>query len=361
MRILQVYKDVHPFVRGGIERYIHDLSKYLAGRGHEVNVLVAGNDAVDSTGGISGFNVMQYPCCCRILSNPISPGLTRMIRKTPADILHFHLPLPTAVMAWLRTNRKTPYVVTYHSDIVRQAIFLPFYGPFLMKFLKGASRVIATSPVYRDTSPFLSRLENTEVIPIGSDLDVFKPSDNLRKEEYVLFVGRFRMYKGIEVLLNAWREFPDRKLVMVGGGPLLNLVQTRINDENLNIEIRCDPDDNELVEFYQNARCLVLPSTMRSEAFGMVQTEAMACGIPVISTALPTGVPWVNADGVSGLVVPPDDAAALAEAVRKLDDPDVYSILSSGAHDRAVSSFDAMKLFAKIETLLEETVSARRF
>ncbi|MCD4701804.1 MAG: glycosyltransferase [Candidatus Aegiribacteria sp.] len=357
MRILQVYKDIHPFVRGGIERYIHDLSSHLSGMGHEVTVLVAGSGG--SSEKVSGFNVIEYPCMCRILSNPISPRLCRILKTIPADILHFHLPLPSAVAAWMLSRRDTPYVVTYHSDIVRQAFLLPLYGPLLRKFLKGAFRVIATSPVYRETSIYLSDLENIDVIPIGSDLDVFRPPDTVQKGEYVLFVGRFRMYKGIEVLLDAWNEFPERRLLMVGGGPLENKVRRRILEENLNIEVVSNPSDQELIELYQQASCLVLPSTLRSEAFGMVQTEAMACGIPVISTALPTGVPWVNADSVSGLVIPPGDPAALAAAVRELDDPHLHSFLAAGALERVERSFNAAKLFTRVESLLEEAANAK--
>ena len=356
MRILQVYKDIHPFVRGGIERYIHDLSRYLSRRGHDVDVLVAGSGGSHEE--VSGFNVIKYPCLCRILSNPISPRLTGILKTIPADVLHFHLPLPSAVASWLLSGRNTPYVVTYHSDIVRQAFLLPLYGPLLRKFLKGAFRVIATSPIYRDTSRYLSNLENIEVIPIGSDLDLFKPPDILRKDDYILFVGRFRMYKGIEVLLDAWNEFPERRLLMVGGGPLENRIRRRILDENLNIEMVSNPSDQELVELYQRARCLVLPSTLRSEAFGMVQTEAMACGIPVVSTSLPTGVPWVNASGVSGLIIPPGDSAALAEAVRKLDDPGLHSHLATGALTRVKSLFNAVQLFGRVESLLEEAANA---
>lgn len=357
MRILQVYKDVHPLVRGGIERYLHDLSRYLAGRGHEVSVLVAGNLMGCSIKEVSGFSVIEYPCICRILSNPISPGLRRILQNTPADILHFHVPLPSAVIAWLLSRRNTPYIVTYHSDIVRQALFLPLYGPLLKRFLKGASKVIVTSPVYRDTSIFLSDLQNTEVVPIGSDLDMFKPSNTDIDGDYVLFVGRFRKYKGICVLLDAWKEFPRRKLVMVGGGPLSKMVCKRIGKDNLNIEIVSNPDDRKLVELYQRARCLILPSTLRSEAFGMVQTEAMACGIPVISTALPTGVPWVNSDNVSGLIIPPGDSRALADAVRRMDNPHMHSRLSTGALKRAKSHFNAEKLFFSIESLLEEAAN----
>ena len=358
MKILQIYKDVHPFKRGGIERYVHDLSKYLAGRGHDVNVLVAGNAAGGPQGNVSGFSITRYPYIFRILSNPISLRLRKILKTIPADIVHFHTPLPIAVISWLLSGRDIPYVVTYHSDIVRQAVFLPVYGPFLRKFLTGAGKVIATSPVYRKNSKYLSELTNTEVVPIGSDPDVFKPSETTGNGNYVLFAGRFRKYKGIEVLLNAWKVFPDKQLLMAGGGPLENTVRKRIQMDNLNVKIVKDPSDSELVGLYQRARCLVLPSTLRSEAFGMVQTEAMACGIPVISTSLPTGVSWVNLDNETGLIVPPGDPLSLADAVRKMDDPSIHAKLSRGALERAKQHFNAKELFSRIESLLEEAVNA---
>ncbi|MBN2586713.1 MAG: glycosyltransferase [Candidatus Fermentibacteraceae bacterium] len=351
MRVLQVYKDVHPFVRGGIERYVHDLSAFLTERGHRVTVLVAGKKGRETE--VSGFRVIEYPCICRILSNPVSPGLGAVLGSMEADVVHFHVPLPSAVMAWLMSGNTCPYMVTYHSDIVRQAFLMPVYGPFLRRFLEGARKVLATSPVYRETSPYLAGLQNTCVVPIGTDLRVFTPSTD-GGGEYALFVGRFRSYKGIHVLLDAWREFPERRLIMVGGGPLEGLVRKRVHMDGLNVSILSDPDDRSLVELYRRASFLVLPSTRRSEAFGMVQTEAMACGVPVISTDLPTGVPWVNRHGVSGLVVPPGDPGALADAVRRMDDAGLRSRLALGALDRARNEFDSGKLFLRVEDLLRE-------
>lgn len=357
MKILEVYKDVHPLVRGGIERYIHDLSSFLAEKGHDVEVLIAGDNSDGADIEISGFKVRTTPCICRVMSNPICPELIDSLREIPADLVHFHVPLPSAVISWLMTGRRTPYIVTYHSDIVRQAAFLPLYGPFLRRFLNRAGAVITTSPVYAETSVFLSRLKNISVIPIGSDLNRFKPSDSMETGDYVLFVGRFRKYKGIHVLLKTWKCFPDRRLIMVGGGPLLPEILKAISKDKLNIEIIHDPDDDRLVQLYQGAKCFVLPSTLRSEAFGIVQTEAMACGIPVISTSIPTGVPWVNKDGVSGIVVQPDDPDALAYAIRQMDDSTLHKRLSRGALERARLLFDSPVLLSKIEALMLKVTS----
>jgi len=216
MKVVEVYKDVHPFVRGGIERYVHDLSVHLARSGHRVEILVAGTSWSGRGGELGeGITLTGYPCHGRVLSTPVSPGLAGILREVDADVFHFHMPLPTAEIAWLQSGRKTPVVATYHSDIVRQAFLLPLYGPFLRAFLRRARTVLPTSPAYVETSRWLRGLGNLTVVPLGADPVRFSPSGGT-PGDYFLFVGRFRRYKGIEVLLDAWESFPDRPLVMVG-------------------------------------------------------------------------------------------------------------------------------------------------
>jgi len=360
LRIIEVYKDVHPYVRGGIERYVHDLSAFLASLGHDVTVLAA-SDGLPDGGSVrlEGFAVEGYPCAGRLLSTPIAPGLSDILRKSEADVFHFHLPLPTAVMSWILSGSRTPYVVTYHSDIVRQAFLLPFYGPFLRRFLGRAEKVLATSPVYAGSSRWLSGLSNVEAIPIGADTEFFNPGDKTdcaEDSEYFLFVGRFRSYKGIHVLLDAWRMMPDLPLVLAGGGPLRSQILQTASSHKLNIRLVDDPSDEELVRLYRGATSLVLPSIHRSEAFGMVQVEAMACGTPVISTDLSTGVPWANRNGVSGIVVPPGDPEALSDAVRSMTEPSLRGRLASGALERALTYFNAPELLSRVEEALRNAL-----
>lgn len=357
MKILQVYKDIHPEVRGGIERYIHDLSAYLVSAGHSVNVITAGNNINDSTEyNLNDIHIRKIPCFCRLFSNPLMVGLRDALADSDADILHFHLPLPTAVLAQLQTDMDRPYIVTYHSDIVRQEWAMPVYGPFLKRFLSAADAVMATSPRYIETSRWLSGLNNVCAVPIGADLKRFTPASDDVTRDYFLFVGRFRGYKGIEVLLDAWCNLPDTHLIMVGGGPMESLIRKRIMSENLNISIACDVTDKELIEYYRNATALILPSTMRSEAFGMVQVEAMACGTPVISTNLQTGVPWVNADGISGIVITQDNTDEIISAVKRMNDPEIRSALAKGAFIRSREMFDSHARFAEVEQLIYRVV-----
>lgn len=351
MKILQVYKDVYPEVNGGIERYIHDLSHYLLGRKHSVEVVVAG-------GGnrvISGFQVTGIPSPFRILSNPVAPGYHNMFTGTDADVVHFHLPLPTAVVAWQTAARPKPYIVTYHSDIVRQAFIMPIYGPVLRRFLKGANRVLVTSGAYLSTSPWLKDLSNTIVIPIGVDLEKFSPAPFPRRDHY-LFVGRFRTYKGIFVLLEAWKRMEKPpELILAGGGGKEKEIRDFIRHNDLPIEIRSNVTDEQLVELYRSARALILPSIQRSEAFGMVQIEAMACGTPVLSSDLPTGVSWVNSHGVSGYSFETGSPEKLAEAVLKIENLSGNgSGMQTAARLRAESLFDSRLLFERVEECLQK-------
>lgn len=351
MRVLEVYKGVHPLVKGGIERYVHDLGAYLCARGHRVDILLPGCGASESDS-IDGMRLRCVPGLGRLLSNPIVPGLGSIMRRAGWDVAHFHLPLPSAVLSWAMWGDGRPYVVTYHSDIVRQRIFLPLYAPLLRRFLVRASAVLATSPVYVRTSRFLRGLENVSVVPIGVDTGRFSPGPG-EAGDYCLFVGRFRSYKGIDVLMDAWSRLDGRRLVMVGGGPMEGEIAARVRRERLNVELAGSVDDGRLLELYRGARALLLPSVQRSEAFGMVQLEAMACGTPVISSALDTGVSWVNRDGESGMCVPPGDPKALADAVRALDDDGLRDRLARGALERARSHFEAGRTFGLVEAALE--------
>lgn len=355
MKILQVYKDVFPEVSGGIERYLHDLSVFLKDRGHSVQILVTG-------GGfrrLEDIEVLGVPSPCRILSNPVAPGFSRFLSETDADVIHFHLPLPTAVIAWMmvRRKRRKPYIVTYHSDIVRQSFAMPLYGPILLRFLKGASRVIATSENYIRTSKYLNCLNNTEAIPIGVDLNRFVPTP-CPTREYYLFVGRFRRYKGIFVLLEAWRRISNPpKLILAGGGLLADKIEKFARKYKLPVSVVCNANDRELIDLYQNARALILPSVQRSEAFGMVQVEAMACGTPVISSNLPTGVSWVNRHNETGFLFPPGIPDELKKAVLLMENsPEIRENMSLKARERAENQFSCNALFERVEECLIKAI-----
>ncbi|MEA3266167.1 MAG: glycosyltransferase [Candidatus Fermentibacteria bacterium] len=351
MKILQVYKDVFPEISGGIERYLRDLSIFLKSRGHTIEILAAGGE--DRI--VDGLKVSGMYSPVRILSNPVVPGFTRYLSDTDADVIHFHLPLPAAVMAWalVKKKKRRPYIVTYHSDIVRQSFAMPIYGPILKRFLQGAAKVIATSEKYIRTSRFLRELDNSKAIPIGVDLDSFKPDINAKKD-YYLFVGRFRKYKGIFVLLKAWRKMSNPpRLILAGGGGLVTKIRASVIKNELPVTIAVDVSDHELIKLYQGARALILPSIHRSEAYGMVQVEAMACGTAIISSDLPTGVSWVNKNNETGLHFATGDSTALCDCVIELEkSPETREMMYLNSRKRAERFFHSTILFRDVEECL---------
>jgi len=140
-------------------------------------------------------------------------------------------------------------------------------------------------------------------------------------EKIVLFVGRLVYYKGLEYLIEAMKDV-EAKLLIAGSGPLEKQLRkkSRIIGVGQKVIFLGKVSDAEIKYLYQICDVFVLPSVEPSEAFGLVQLEAMAYGKPVVNTNLPTGVPFVSRHGETGLTVPPRDPKALAEAVLRMMD-----------------------------------------
>ena len=185
MKILQIYKDYFPPIRGGIEGHINLLANGLEQRGHDVEVLVSNRKCKYETENIDGIRVIKVPQLNRIASAPLNHSLFFWMKKLgeKADILHFHLPNPTAVMSYLISGLKKKAVVTYHSDIVRQKKLALLYRPFLKCFLNRIDRIIATSPNYVESSKILSQYQlKCQIVPLGIPLSRFAlQSDNQLK------------------------------------------------------------------------------------------------------------------------------------------------------------------------------------
>ncbi|MEI6452830.1 MAG: glycosyltransferase, partial [Actinomycetes bacterium] len=242
-----------------------------------------------------------------------------------------------------------PSVVLYHSDIVRQKRLLTAYRPFLERFLDRVDLIVTSSPnMVRGSELLAPRAEKCRVVPFGlpaarltATPAVLRRAEELRGahagRHVVLFVGRLVYYKGVDVLVRAMLGV-DADLVLIGRGPLeAELRELAIaGGSAARVTFLGPQTDDELSAWYHAADVLCLPSVARSEAFGLVQIEAHAAGTPVVSTDLPTGVPYANPDGVTGLIVPPGDAAALAAALnRLLGDDELRARLGAQAQARA--------------------------
>jgi len=355
MKVLQINKLYYPFT-GGVEQVAYDISNELSDK-VDMNVLVANDKFKKSRELINGANVIRSASIGRYFSMPVAPKFPLELKKINADIYHYHLPFPLGVVSDLLVNPKGEKIVTWHSDIVKQKNILKLYKPFLEKFLNKVDKIVTTSPNMIDNSSFLQKYkEKCTVIPLGINPDDFNLSDYTKekkreiKNKYnkpiIFFVGRLVYYKGIEVLIRAMKDI-DAQLLIGGTGPLENELKNLVNNMALNdnIDFLGFVKDEDLAAYYHASKFFVLPSVAPSEAFGIVQLEAQACGKPVISTNLPTGVPYANKDQETGIVVEPNSVDQLHNAIKELlNDSSLRKELGENAKKRVNEEFTVKKM-----------------
>jgi len=367
MRILHVYKDYHP-VLGGIENHLYVVAREQAKRGHDVTVLVTNPAGMQtSVRDEEGVRVIRAARITTIASTPISVSFLRQLQKQQPDVVHLHFPYPIGeVSQWLLGQGRAT-VLTYHSDVIKQAGILKLYNPSLKRILRSMDRIIVTSAPYIQSSPYLRPLaDRCTVIPLGIDIERFaRPQSQnvtLLHSRYpgplLLFVGRLRYYKGLNYLIEAMKEI-EATLLVIGTGPEAANLGDQVYLEGVADKIRFlgDISDENLPAYYQAADLFVLPSSQRSEAFGIVLLEAMAAGTPVISTELTTGTSWVNQHESTGLVVPPGDPEALARAISSLLTDDARrQELGDIAQHRAKTEFGLPLLVDRLLDLYQDVL-----
>ena len=371
LSVLHVYKDFYPPVHGGIEEHLNLLCRTI--RPYcDVRVLVsASGQSRTRREVVDGIPVMRAGEWMRVASAPICPSWPLHLRRLRADLYHFHFPNPTGDLSFWLSGARGKIVVTYHSDIVRQSTILPLYRPFLWRLLRKADAILPTSPQYLRSSEYLKPFQDKcEVVPLAVDLRRFKPHPEIEaraaewraewKAPMVLFVGRLRYYKGVDVLLRAARDIHAR-IAIVGDGPFEPSLRTvhRQLDLRDRVEFLGAQNEFELLALYRAARVCVLPSTHRSEALGIAMIEAMASGRPVVSTELGTGTSWVNQHGDTGLVVPPGDAVSLAAAINLLlDDAEMAERYGAAARERARREFSHDVMAERVLRVYERVTGA---
>jgi glycosyltransferase involved in cell wall biosynthesis len=362
MRILQVNKFYYPWI-GGIETVAQDIAEdFNAERDFSVTNLVCqprGPRTMESVNGVPTWRAGSWGI---IFSMPISFDFFRLFRKlsAEADVIILHHPFPLAFIAYWLFGKKKRVVVWYHSDIVRQRITkLPFM-PFIRYALRRADHILVSNDAIIKTSSLLAAyLNKCHVVYFGIDVKRFFETEEIKKKAavlrvkygtpLVLSVGRLVYYKGYQYLIDAMKNAPDAHALIVGSGPLRGELMRRIEKNGLEDRVHIIDPVDDLVPYYHSCDVFALPSCEPSEVFGMVQVEAMACGKPVVNTALPTGVPEVSIDGITGKTVPPNDAVAFAAALREiLGDKGKYSKFSANAIADVAKRFTKERFFTKM-------------
>ena len=367
LRVLHVGKFYPPH-HGGMESHLATLAGELR-REVDVQVLVSADDRRTTHETVEGVPVTRIGTLATMASASINPGMARAIRRADADVVHFHHPNPTGVLSYLASGRRGPLVVTYHSDIIRQRVLGAAFAPVLHRFLRRAHAVLASSPDYARSSPVLQRhAGRVRIVPFGIRAGAFETADaeavaRIRAEfgaRVVLAVGRLVYYKGFEYLVRAMVAVRGRLLIL-GDGPLRPELEALAAALGVADRVTIRGGVADLAPYYHAADVFALPAVARSEAFGLVQLEAMAAGTAVVNTAVDSGVPFVSRDGESGITVPPADADALAAALtRLLDDAALRARYGAKARERVRVEFGLQRMVDDTLALYREAALAPR-
>ncbi len=331
MRIVHVYKDYFPPVRGGIEQTIHRMARWQVAAGHEVTVLVASGSRAGVTEMLDGVRVVRVGEWARALSSPICPGFPAALGRLEGDLWHLHSPNPLGELSYQWVASKGALVFTYYCDLSKQKALVPLYRPLVHALCRRADalHVIAPQALERPDSMIHPFRDRARVVPLGIETDTLLALDRDRPgaralrarfgDPHLLFVGRLRHYKGLHHLLDAMPQV-DARLVIVGDGAMEASLKEQAARLGLGEKVTFAGavDDETLLDHLAAAGIGLLPSSTPTEAFGLAMVEYLAAGLPAISTELGTGTSFVNADGETGLIVPACDPPALAAAIRTM-------------------------------------------
>lgn len=373
IKVLQVNKFYHP-VTGGIETLVKQYSEELSALDDiELEVLCCQNKrAKTEVETINGVKVTRMSSLGTYFSCPLSiPFIFRFWKEAKdADVVEMHVPFPLVDFATTFSRSKAKFIIHWHSDIVKQEKVMFLVKPFMNAMLKKSSSIIVATKGHILGSKYLPPYENKcKIIPYGVDTNEFNPSkikDGLhdiltskltqKDSKKALFVGRLVYYKGVEVLVNAMKDVTDTELFICGSGPLSDDLKAKTKELGLDSKIHFLDylNDQELKAAYNDCDFFVLPSIQRSEAFAIVQIEAMAYGKPVINTRLDSGVPYVSLDGETGITVTPNSSAELAAAINTLaHDSEICSKYGTNAKRRVEDIFSEPKIINALYELIK--------
>lgn len=328
---------------GGASIAASNLAIEMKKRNHEIKIFTTSANFFDSIERDGNLSVHRYATNIRILTSNISAGMFWKTLQHNTDLVHVHFDIPPGPLAGLvyAKKKKVPLIVTYHGDWIDsyggyiRKVGVGLHNRFVVdKLLSLADIIISPSQCYIEESKFLNKYSGkVVVIPNGIELKSFVSNykkDECRKilglpydKKLILFFGNLSPYKGPDILLRALpkiiNKVPDVELIIAGRGVMLN--QLKVLSRDLGIEAKVHflgfIKDTKKTLVYQASDLFVLPSVMNTESFGIVNLEAMACGIPIIASRI-GGIPDVVKDGICGLLVEPNDPNGLSEGIIKI-------------------------------------------
>jgi glycosyltransferase involved in cell wall biosynthesis len=405
MRVLMM-AQWYPPILGGEELHARNLSVELARRGHEVTVATLAQRGLPEEESHDGVQVVRLRSTAQRLEGlfrdpdrqsaaPIADpelvlGLDRVVRRVRPDVMHAHNWIVHSALP-LRLSGRAPLLLTLHDFslvcatkvLMRRGVNCS--GPAPLKCLacaashygavKGAittvSNAVGAAVERHAVSGFipvstavargngLERLPHRVIPnfvpdqPLGSDVDLAPYLDRLPAEPFLLFVGALGRIKGLHVLLEAYRLLHDAPPLVLIGYPMRETDEL-LRDPPPNVMVLGQWPPQAVQQAWRAARIGIVPSVCQ-EACPTVVIEAMQAGIPVVATRM-GGIPDLVSEGETGLLVPPDDAPALARAIeRLLADPSEADRLGQAGRQRS-TRFTASAVVPRIESAYREVI-----
>lgn len=367
IKVLHVFKKSIIDNFGGIEQFIDTLCKGTHDLGVKNILFSLSKKNYNKKFKKEGYQIYSSKEDFYIFSTGFSFSAFFKFKKlaNKSDIINYHFPYPFADILHFACSINKPYLITYHSDIVKQKFVYFFYKFLMYKFLDNSKAIIATSENYLKTSPNLRKYASkVSVIPIGINLEKFPKLDqnlyikfkNKFPKPFFLFIGSLRYYKGLDIALDALYG-TDLKLVIAGSGDHESQLKKKMKNLNLNnLTFLGQITDQEKVCLLNLCYGFLFPSNKRSEAFGIALLEAAAFGKPMISCEIGTGTSFINKNNVTGLVVKPDSPLDIRKAMNyMIANPNTAKIMGLNAKERYNKIFtdrrqseSYLKLYKKI-------------
>ena len=366
---------------GGIERHVMLLLEELNQRPNvRADNLVAADRLRSSVLNVANYTVYKTASFGVLASTAIAPLMVlqarRLIRQNNYNLVHLHFPDPLTALCARFFPRDTPVIITWHGDVTRQKRLQKLLGPLVNPVLAGARVVVAATPAHFSSSTQLGAVadENRKhVIPFGLRLSDYAATPanqaaaaRIRErhpgKSLIFAVGRHIYYKGFEYLIRAMADLPDAVLLLGGRGPLTEELQQIARDTGApeRIVFAGRIPDEELVDYYYACDVYCMPSIAPSEAFGLVQVEAMACKKPVVCCELYNGVTYVNRHEETGLVAQPKDVAGLQAALRRLlENPELRRKYGEQGYRRAWDEFTTDRMATDMLALYRRVLAEK--
>ncbi len=360
-----------------------ELGKSLAERGYHVHFITyalpmrltgAGHEDAGYLDNIfyhevemSTYPLFEFP----LYSMALTSAMVEVARFEKLDLIHAHYAIPhatAAVLAKQILKNDIKIVTTLHGTDITLVGLEPSFEP-LMKFsIESSDAVTAVSRFLRDETVNNYDVEKEiEVIPNFVDTETFRPIDSRNRrrllapngEKLLVHTSNFREVKRVKDAIRALKVMLDHgvkaKLLLIGDGPDRGECQALARELGIWQQTRFLGKQTELASLLSSSDVFVIPSG--NESFGLSALEAMACGVPVVSSDV-GGLPELNIDGETGFVVPVGDVDALADRMMNLlGDRQLHARMAKAAYRRATEEFTKERIVPMYEAIYERVLN----